>query len=333
MDEKKRFCSSDDGKANETGMEPGYGRIWLYGLSAASGCGQKPACTKGKVMAKTTRPHWSYSAINQYLRCPLQFYFQRVLGLPVKSIGNGLALGGAVHEALADYHRKLQHNEPTSAGSVLEQFHDAWEQRESSEQITYRDGESKEDCVAQGVNLIEMYLREPPPTRIVAVEHELTVPIYNSQGGYLEKPLLAVTDLITVGEQQPLKISEFKTSGRAYSESEAHMSLQPTCYGHAVSESYGQEATVEFVVLVKTKTPKVQRLTTTREASDFGRLGDLVQTIERATELGIFYPVENTMNCANCAFRRPCREWSNAAAENLSQPHHEPAEELACSPS
>jgi hypothetical protein len=45
---------------------------------------------------------------------------------------------------------------------------------------------------------------------------------------------------------------------------------------------------------------KVQRLTTTRESSEFARLGDLVQTIERSTELGIFYPIENPMNCSNC---------------------------------
>ena len=54
-----------------------------------------------------SHPHWSYSAISQYLRCPLQYFFQRILGLPSRSIGLGLVLGSAVHAGLAEYHRRL----------------------------------------------------------------------------------------------------------------------------------------------------------------------------------------------------------------------------------
>lgn len=284
-------------------------------------------------MAKTDRPHWSYSAISQYLRCPLQFYFQRVLGLPVKSISTGLALGGSVHQALAQHHRTLQQHEPSSREDVISAFEDAWDERESSEDIAFRDGETRQDTIAQGVGLIEAYLQEPPPQQIVAVEQVLTVPLYTSRGEYLERPLVAVTDLITANETQDLKVSEFKTSSRSYSESEAHLSLQPTCYVHAVAESYGQTAPVELIVLVKTKTPKVQRITTTRESAEFGRLGDLVQTIERSTELGIFYPVENPMNCGNCTFRRQCLEWGKPKPYSTDSDTQELAEEPACSPS
>lgn len=47
-----------------------------------------------------SRPHWSYSQINQYLRCPLQYFFERVLKLERQSIPSNMALGSAVHEAL-----------------------------------------------------------------------------------------------------------------------------------------------------------------------------------------------------------------------------------------
>ena len=42
------------------------------------------------------RKHWSYSAINQYLRCPLQYYFERVLRLPKPTVGSGLVLGEVI---------------------------------------------------------------------------------------------------------------------------------------------------------------------------------------------------------------------------------------------
>lgn len=254
------------------------------------------------------RPHWSYSSISQYLRCPLQYFFQRVLGLPAHTVSSNLVLGGAVHAALAEYHRRLQRNETVVTSAIADVFHSSWKEREEIEEIVYRDGDRRADCLAQGIHLLDIYFAEPSPERIIAVEQEIMAPLFNSQGEYLENPLLAVTDLITADEEH-LKVTEFKTSGRAYSESEAETSLQPTCYAHAVHEAFGQQAVIEYAVLVKTKTPKVQRLTATRYADDFGRLGDLVQSVERAVQLGIFYPVESPMNCSSCPYRQPCREW------------------------
>ena len=119
-------------------------------------------------------------------------------------------------------------------------------------------------------------------------------------------------DLITAAEES-LTVKEFKTSGRAYSSSDVESSLQPTCYVHAVRQTFGKEANVEYTVLVKTKTPKVQRIKTARYAEDCGRLGDLVQTIQRAVDFNVFYPVESPMNCSNCPYRQPCREWGQGS--------------------
>ena len=87
----------------------------------------------------TIRPHWSYSAITQYLRCPLQYFFQRVLGIPSHSIGTGLALGSAVHAGLAEYHQRLQRKEALDTEAVLKAFHECWDEKELNETIQYRD--------------------------------------------------------------------------------------------------------------------------------------------------------------------------------------------------
>lgn len=277
------------------------------------------------------RPHWSYSSISQYLRCPLQYFFQRVLGLPCRTISSGLALGSAVHAALAEYHRRLKNRDEIESGAVLKVFQDDWAEKEANETILFRDGDTREDSIAQGTHLLEIYLREPPLEGIVAVEERLLVPLYNSQGEYLENPLIAIADLITDAEQV-LTVREFKTSGRAYSASDVESSLQPTCYVHAIRETQGRDANVEYTVLVKTKTPKIQRIQTSRYADDCERLGDLVQSIQRAVDLGIFYPVESPMNCSTCPYREPCRNWG---AGTRSQNEFVPLEipmEMACSP-
>lgn len=257
------------------------------------------------------RPHWSYSAITQYLRCPLQYFFQRVLSLPSHSIGSGLVLGSAVHAGLAEYHRQVKEQESIDKEVIFKIFHECWQEKEASEKILFRDGDSRDDSIGQGINLLEMYFREPPPEHIVAIEQRFLTPLCNSQGEYLETPLVAITDLIT-SKDQSLTVHEFKTSGRAYSESEVVTSLQPTCYVQAVHECLGQMPNVEYTILVKTRNPKVQRLQTSRYTEDCGRLGDLVQTIQRAVDLGIFYPIESPMNCSTCPYRQPCRGWGQS---------------------
>ena len=255
------------------------------------------------------RLHWSYSAISQFLACPLRFYFQRVVGLPQTTVGSGLVLGSAVHHALAAYHRGLQAGRPVTTEHLHQAVQDGWQRREAEARVLFKSGESRQGCVDLGVALVDAYLLEPPPENILRVEEEITAPMHNSRGEYLETPLVAVADLITRADDG-LKVHEFKTSGRAYSEMEADTSLQPTCYVNAVQEVFGESARVEYTVLLKTKVRRVQRLEVVRHDEDLGRLGDVVQSVERAVEAGAFYPVESPMNCSTCPYRQPCREWS-----------------------
>ena len=119
---------------------------------------------------------------------------------------------------------------------------------------------------------------------------------------------MAVADLI-VDTDDGLLVREFKTSARAYGESEVASSLQRTCYVNAVQEVLGEPATVEYTALIKTKTPKIQRLPASRTDEDLGRLGEIVKNVEKGVQAGIFYPVESAMNCSTCPYRGPCREW------------------------
>lgn len=259
-------------------------------------------------MKKEPRPHWSYSALNQYLRCPLQYYFERILKIPRTSCGSGLILGSAVHSALAVYHLGIKHHQEIGWQQIQQEFLEAWVIQEERQTVDYKTNETRDDLVAQGLELLKLYLNEPPPSDIITVEQRMLVPLRNSEGEYLETPLLAFVDLIT-RDAGVLKVNEFKTSGRAYGEFEVESSLQATCYVNAVLESSGAWPTVEYAILVKTKTPKLQRLKTSRNENDLGRLGDLVENVERAVSNKIFYPVESPMNCSTCSYRQECREW------------------------
>lgn len=279
--------------------------------------------------AAVTRPHWSYSSVSQYLKCPLQYYFERELKLPRKEVTDAQALGSAVHSALATYHRKLQTGKAVTEGTIRQAYLDAWDGQVGDGQVVVLNGKPLGDSRDLGMTLVEVYLEQPPSGSIIAVESPMMSPIANSHGEYLEKPVLIVADLITRQEDGTLKVTEIKTSGRAYSESEVATSLQPTFYANSLYETTGEEPAVEFTVLVKTKVPKVQTIQAIRTRSDYQRLGDLIGVVERAVEAEIFYPVESPLNCSGCPFFRPCREWrgQNNSGEVI---HHKAEEVVPC---
>ena len=271
-------------------------------------------------MIKTTRPHWSYSSVSQYMKCSLQYYFERVRKLPRKSASDAQVLGSVLHSALADYHRKLQAGDAVQSHRIHAAYLAAWEEQASRGQIVASGDKSLEDSRSLGIALVDVYLGEPPPEHIVAVEQPMTSPIGNSEGDYLEKPILIVADLVTRQEDGTLQVGELKTSGRAYSESEVATSLQPTFYANALYELTGREPAVQYAVLVKTKTPKIQRIEAIRTTSDYRRLGDLIGVVEAGVEAGVFYPNESPMNCAGCSYFRECREWTgNRVQDGISR--------------
>src|ERR1700691_3606722 len=106
---------------------------------------------------------WSYSSLTQYMRCPLQFFFQRILSIPPQFTPSGLVLGSSVHEALAAYHRGLQENQSITTDQIKQAFIRAWQSRRFSERVSFDSGLTEPEILAQGVALLEAYLKEPPP--------------------------------------------------------------------------------------------------------------------------------------------------------------------------
>ena len=255
------------------------------------------------------RPHWSYSQIAQFLRCPLAYYFERILKLPKPFQSGSLAFGSTVHQALAMFHRSVQAQKSFNAEQVKTAAMAAWQRTEQRTSIQYCRGEDRRKLLDLALALLELYMQQPLPECIVAVEEPLLVPLFNSRGEVLQKPLLAIPDLLSRHNGR-LYVTEFKTSGRRYSESQTDSSLQASCYAHAVEDRFNERPEVRYTVLVKTKTPQIQHLETIRNHADLTRLGDIVEVVERAIDAGAFYPVESPMNCSGCPFFKPCKQWN-----------------------
>ena len=264
-------------------------------------------------MTPIARPHWSFSSINQYRRCPLQFYFERIVKIPRKTVSSSLVFGSAIHDALAGHHQRIRLGREASEQNLKSDFLGSWSVRTTDQQVTFKKKESASDLIGKGEAMMELYANEDPPTNILAVEERVLVPLCDSSGQILERPLAATCDLIS-GTPKQTKVTEFKTSAKAYSVFDVESSLQPSCYTQSALLTMDRWVSVEFVVFTKTNTPKIQRLKTSRSQEDLDRLGDVAKNVEKAVENQIFYPIENPMNCSGCPFREECRQWKSSSS-------------------
>ena len=260
------------------------------------------------------RPHYSYSQLSQYLRCPLQYYFERIARLPRPFVSSSLVLGGAVHEALAVYHTAIMERLTVATHTIGDVFFKAWGRRAEQQPIQLRPSETSSTLIDQGVALLEAYLAEPPPENIVAVEQTLIVPLETSAAEYLDRPLVTVVDVLC-RDVDGSKVIELKTSGRRFSQTDVDSSLQASCYVGAVTEYFGQPVDLEYRVLVKTKTPQVQRISRSVGDVNLTRVANLAHAVDRAVSAEAFFPNENPINCSSCPYRQPCREWQGTRSE------------------
>ncbi|WP_345324612.1 PD-(D/E)XK nuclease family protein [Novipirellula rosea] len=259
-------------------------------------------------MKPIKRPHWSFSSINQYRRCPLQFFFERIVKIPRRTLSSSLVFGSAIHDALAGHHQRIRLGRESSEQNLKADFLGSWDVRTADQKVTFKAKESASDLLGKGQALMELYSKEEPPTNIIAVEERVLVPLCDSSGNILERPLAATCDLISGSTEQTV-VTEFKTSARSYSVFDVESSLQPSCYTQSALSTLDRWVSVEFVVFTKTTTPKIQRLKTSRSQQDLNRLGDVAKNVEKAVENQIFYPIESPMNCSGCPYRQECRDW------------------------
>jgi putative RecB family exonuclease len=104
-------------------------------------------------------------------------------------------------------------------------------------------------------------------------------------------------------------IIDHKTTKRSMSQEDVGSDLQLSCYALAYRSLLGgHEKELRFDILVRTKTPKIQQIVTTRTQDDIDRFLKMVAYVSKAIKSGIFYPNKNFM-CSVCGYSGLCSKW------------------------
>lgn len=272
---------------------------------------RSPEGADAAAMRLTGRPHISYSAVSSYQACPLRWHFQYVERAEHEQKSAAMLLGACVHRGLQQHlEALLAADNPPDVDSLMMTYREAWEGEAGDTPIQFSRTDTAESLAETAQRIFEQFLgseHAQPAGEIVGIEESLNIRLAD------DIPSLAArVDLITK-EGNELVVTDYKTARSMWSQATAEEHAdQLTLYSQAaapVAEELGTKIRVQFIVLTKAKTPKIEAIRVPVSVDRVDRTKLVVRRVFRAMQARIVYPSPSQMNCTGCPFRQRCERW------------------------
>ena len=264
-----------------------------------------------------TRDYLSYSAVRTFQGCPLKYRFRYIDGLPEDCVSSSLVFGSAIHSALEFFFsQQLAGEEETGLDELLAVYQQSWRDR-SEQEVRFAKTETADSLHQLADRMLKAFLASDltkQEGRIIGVEEELRGELSPELPDLLGRiDLLLETDDAVV-------VQDFKTSRSAWNEYQAEdQSEQLLLYADLVRKLIpGKKLRLQFAVITKAKSPKVQLLEASFDESKLDRTKRVFESVWSAIESAHFYPSPSPMQCSGCGYRSQCDAWRGNSNQGLN---------------
>jgi putative RecB family exonuclease len=271
--------------------------------------------------AENKKKYFSATKITTYKSCPLKYKFKYVDKINKKLISPSIALGTSFHKAMEYVHDCIVNNievtkealdlivEETLDRTLCDNMNDEeWKEfiLTVKKDVNYYNDHKRKytPLVINGVTCVEV------PFDVQVKNPVTNEPLYNT---FLQGSIDMITD--------DLKIIDFKTSSRSYTEQKVKYSVQPTVYSYAFRQMFNvSEQGIAFDVLIKREksksnpegNPELRNFPTTRTTQDYVQLYNTIKEIIKAEKFNVFCPSHENSGafCDSCPYNLECKNWS-----------------------
>lgn len=253
----------------------------------------------------------SVSQIEMYMRCPRQYEFRYLKDMR-RLPGVSMAFGSAMHKGVEITHNHLiDHGKPAPHDAVESSFVDTLKfiSTDISEDEWVQEGVTEARLTDVGTRLIRSYNTMVAPQVRPQVKDGVRGVEKRFKTDICSVPIVGVIDLIDTNtetgllstaekellEQQKAHVPEimrtavidFKTKQKSFSQADVNNALQLTMYSYVE-----QVPTVRFDQFLRLKIPTFKRIQSTRAASDYQWLKQIVVGVAKAIHAGSFPPCD-----------------------------------------
>jgi putative RecB family exonuclease len=263
------------------------------------------------------RDYLSYSAVRTFQGCPLKYRFRYIDGLSEDCVSSSLVFGSAIHSALEFFFsQQLAGEEETGLDELLAVYQQSWRDR-SGQAVRFAKTETADSLHQLADRMLKAFLASDltkQEGRIIGIEEELRGELSPELPDLLGRvDLLLETDDAVV-------VQDFKTSRSAWNEYQAEdQSEQLLLYADLVRRLVpGKKVRLQFAVITKAKSPKVQLLEANFDESKLDRTKRVFESVWSAISAGHFYPAPSPMQCSGCGYRSQCDAWRGNSNQGLN---------------
>jgi len=231
----------------------------------------------------------SYSQMQVFEICPLQYKFRYIYRLPVTPSA-ALSFGSSMHIVLRDFYRFLQRGKKLNKDQLLRLLHNSWISEgytsKKHEEMRLREGE---EILSQYFEKNKNKFKTP-----LFVEQDFRLPLGNFT-------LIGRIDRIDPMDKKKVEIIDYKT-GKTWDQAKADKDLQLSVYALAIKEVFKlkpEELTLEFLEHQKT-------IHTKRGEEEISKVREKMREVAKNIIESNFPPKPLEYNCLRCDFRSIC---------------------------
>jgi len=235
----------------------------------------------------------SYTDIDSFQTCPLQFYFGKVLRIPTPPNSNAM-LGSVMHSVLQEAGQTLRKSQGLKIDDLVASFEKQWAG------VTLPDPDRKERLRSRGRELLERFVRmqEARSGKPIELERKFEFPLVDTG----ENNAIRIKGRIDRVDSTPegLEVIDYKT-GKQKSPSELKSDLQLPIYALACKELFGQLPSRVTYMFLGDDSQQNKSYSPDEIESAKSEIGGLIEQIN-----GSDFVATPGQHCHYCGFARFC---------------------------
>jgi DNA helicase II / ATP-dependent DNA helicase PcrA len=233
----------------------------------------------------------SYSQIDTYLNCALQYKYRYILKIPSLP-SHALSFGTTIHDTLRDFHQKLMFDHKADVTDLLKMYEKNWQP------LGYLDEEHRKTRFEDGKKLLERYYEKTKDQHPQYVELEKSFNI--KIDGIRFYGRIDRIDHIDGEGEKSVEIIDYKT-GQPKSQKDVDNDMQVAIYAIGAKEGLGYEPKLLSLHYLEAD----QKMTTTRTPEQLEKTKEKLKETVGKIKSGNFDPNPG-MLCNWCDFRNIC---------------------------
>jgi putative RecB family exonuclease len=263
--------------------------------------------------------HLSSSQIDQYLRCPLKYRYQRIDRIQPTFVSSALVFGGAIHAALEWMHGELMRGKELSLDTACRIFNSDWYSQKLDLPIRFKEDEDEASLFALGKEMLRQYAAMKHG-QVKGCEVAFTVPLVHPETREdLGVTLDGYIDTVEADPEGGDAIVEYKTSGQTFSQNDIDVRLQLTAYSYAYATLHRKiPKSFKVVTFLKYKKPRIHVVETTRCEKDHIGFFEVAKGVLNGIRAGVFPPHPGFW-CGDCEYRAICPLWQRSKEQQRKE--------------